>query len=134
MPDPIRISLARKEQVVEMEGLDGQVRTYTLRELYGDERDNYLNALMARTKVGADGKVVGAPDVKNIQAGLISKCLYDEQGAPVPLAGVQKFPASAQETLFRVCEEMNLLTEEARERVKKASAAAGQATASTGFE
>lgn len=130
MSDVLRVSAVRKEVPVVMAGLDGQDHAYTLVELYGDERDVYLNQLLNRTKTGPDGKVTGTPDVRDIQAGLVSKCLHDEARVLVKIDAVRKFPASTLDALFRACEDLNALTEEARERVKKASGP----TTSTGFE
>lgn len=100
----LEILLDIKEEKIKMK--QGITEKYfTLREMTGFERDAYMMGMGKRMQ-DKEG-VEGIMDFENIQADLISRCLYDNNNALVTVAVISKWPASAQQTLFDKCEEIN---------------------------
>lgn len=104
--DRLTLSLTRRRVEVDLEGEDGGVATYTLREMTGTERDQYLADMSLRTKWDK-GVPKGLSNYKGIQSSLISRCLFDPNGRRVEDATIQKWPASVQTELFKQCQKMN---------------------------
>ena len=96
--------------------LGGQL--YVIREMTGIQRDGWLTSMGGRVKSGADGKPSGLRSFENVQADLIFRCLYDASGNPVLLSVIQSWPASAQNKVFKLCQEINGLDEKSEEEVK----------------
>lgn len=92
---------------------------YTIVELTGEERDNFLNLLAGRTKFDSKGNPSGIKDSKGIQANLISKGLIDnETNKKVSLLVIQGWSASTQMKLFKRIHSLSGLGEDAKEKAK----------------
>ena len=103
----LRIRLVRKEEQIILEDENGQEKEYTIKEMVGTEFGKWRTAMATRLKVSPDGKPLGVRDFKGMEASLISKCLYDETGQPVPERVIEAWPTAAQQELFRKCQEIN---------------------------
>ncbi len=97
--------------------IDDQV--YTLREMTGLARDKWRNDQKKRIEVSKDGQSATVRDHRNVQAELITLCLFDPSGQPVPVDEIAQWPSSLQEDLFQECQTLNTLTAEAIEEAKK---------------
>lgn len=113
------ICLDRREIPIKLKDVHGIVKTYTLREMAGVQRDKWLNSMGSRLRTDKNGNVLGVRVFDNLQASLIAKCLYDDRGELVPEEVIAKWPSSAQKILFQKCQEMNALTDEGEEAAKK---------------
>ena len=112
------ISLVRKTKKIKITGEDGGTKLYTLKEMTGANRDNYVSSQIKKAKIGPDGKPVGITDVDGAQSNLIAKCIYDENDKPIPESVIAQWPASAQTAVFKVCRDMNGMDEESEEKEK----------------
>lgn len=112
--EPIRFVLVRKERKVVLQGADGAEVHYVLKEMTGILRDRWMNALSKKVNVST-GKVT---DFTGQMASLIGSCLFDARGVPVPERDIQEFPASVQEALFKLCQEMNGLDKKSADEEK----------------
>jgi hypothetical protein len=119
-PNVLRLRLVRSEKPVEIEDAQGMVHTFTLREMVGLERDRWLNSMGDRVKVDGSGKMIGLRKFENMQASLITKCLYDQHGQLVQEKVISTWPSTAQKALFEMCKEMNGLNDEDEEKEKNA--------------
>ena len=123
--DTLVFDLTRKEIPVSLSG-----KAYKLVELDGASRDEVLNDSFGRMKFGPDGKVIGMRDVKGLQATLVSRCIQDDAGKPVPINTVSSWRATVVEGLYKACQELNGLidNDKAKEVAKNDSAAASEGT------
>ncbi len=111
--DLLEINLARKtEQVRLKDASTGEVQTYTLKEMSGFERDQWMNRMSKSLKVGADGKSSGVSDYTGIHYSLIARCLYDASDKLVSEDIIRNWPASAQKVLFDKCQALNGLNDD----------------------
>lgn len=108
---PKRYKLVRKTQPVEIEFEDGQVRSYVLKELDGIQRDQYIANTQKRMKI-RDGKFVGWKDFEGLQAELISRSLFDEEGKVVPKQMIQKWPSGTISGLFTDAQKLSGLDQD----------------------
>lgn len=114
----LKIKTIRKRRQVEIEDENGVVQTMTLVEMTGIEKGKYLNSMGTRTKYDQNGKPVGVRDFTGLEASLISKCLYSEDGKSVPEEKINRWPVSAQDALMKACLKMNAMDEASREKEK----------------
>jgi hypothetical protein len=109
---PVRRYSSRREEIpYEIEGEDGVVQQYVLREPESPARDAYMTQLAAKMRLDKMGRPVGLKDFTNFQADLIGKCLYKQpENTLVPVAQVQKLPPHVQTDLFKEAQRMAGLT------------------------
>src|SRR5690606_21335903 len=93
----------------------GEVKEYELREMDGERRDQYLNSLGGRMRYDSSGRPLGIKDFKGMQAGLLSRCLYDSEGKLVSDKVIQKRPSSVQTRLYQRARDINSLDEDKTE-------------------
>jgi phage FluMu protein gp41 len=76
---------------------------YTLKELNGKDRDAYMQDMRGRMEKGSDriNNFVG------MQAALLSKSLFDENGTAVSTDKVQKLPSSMLNKLFSEAQDLS---------------------------
>ena len=117
MAKALKFSTKLQEIPVEMDD-----KHYTLRELNGDQRDTFLQDMKSRVVPGSikDDKA----EVKNfngLQASLLIKTLYDENGKSVPKDVIQSYPATVVQALFEASQELSKLSDGKKEGNKKDS-------------
>lgn len=112
---PKRYRLKLREEPVEIEDHEGKPRIFTLRELDGSQRDEYVEVVRSRSKFGPDGKLLAPPNESGLQPLLLSKCLRDEKGVLVSFETIAKWPASQLEGLFEEAVAVSGLGKEAAE-------------------
>lgn len=96
---------------------DGSDWKCVVREMNGFSRDLYLNS--ERPKL-ASVKTGDLKDFKDVQATLISKCLFDTTtNEPVELKDIREFPSKVQHKLYQLCLKVNGFDTESEEELKK---------------
>lgn len=106
----ISFELVRQEIPLDL-GKTGKP-THILREMDGEMRDAYLNALVRKLDRSGEGKG-SVKDFRGMQAALLSRCLFVvETGAPMPEAAIQALPAKTLQGLFKLAQDLNGLQDE----------------------
>lgn len=106
----LRLSLKLREVPVELEGENGEVKKWKIRELNGTQRNEYLNKMSSRVKMDKNGKSIGIKSFDGFQADLLSKCLYDEEGELVEAEDIESLPSNTQQKLFEKAQEISGLS------------------------
>lgn len=104
-----KLSLKRKQVEIEVEVADGSTKTFILKELTGSERDQFLNVMASKMRVGTDGKPTGVKDFTGLHANLIGLSLWVDEQRVEP-GVIQTWPASTQAELFAMAQELSGLT------------------------
>ncbi len=112
------LSLIAESVEVKIKDMSGQVQTYTLRDISGDERDAYIDMQVARLRYGPDGTPGGIKSMAGLMAKLVSLCLYDPTGKRVDEKEVKKFPSALQSVLFQKAKTLCGLDDLAKEKAK----------------
>lgn len=112
MSEVIRVSAVRRTATVEVEvpGTDPnsppQVEVYTLREMMGYDRKEYMHRTTSELRV-VDGEAKNL-GFKGQELDLISRCMYDMAGLRVTVDALEKsLPSTAVGVLFRACQNLN---------------------------
>lgn len=100
---------------LEIESPEGLMQNYTLKELNGDQRDEYLEQINARRD--KEGKEIGK--VKGATADLLCRCLYGPDDKLVTAKTIGEFPSEMQLDLFKDAISLSGLDKEAKEQAKK---------------
>jgi len=107
-------------QEIKLKSKSGEVKTFTLRELMGDALSKWQAYDASRISVSRN-RIDMAPDAfKDYSATLISMCLFDDLGNPVKISTIRNWPSSAINGIFEICQTMNGLNVEGRDKAKKA--------------
>jgi len=110
--EELRFDLDRKELPIVLEGASERLHL-VLRELTGKDRDKYLSSLSGRMRFDASGQPIGLKSFDGLQSGLLSLCLYDDQGNRIKRSSIEEWPASTQTRIFEKAQEINALNQEA---------------------
>lgn len=120
---PRRFNAYLKEEPVELEFKDDKggitVKTWTLRELMGEERNKFMESTASNRKPGQNG----TPELRsyaNFGADLLAVTLYDELGKLVPLKDLNRLPSQTQLELFKMSLKLSALDPESQEAAKNA--------------
>lgn len=114
-----RFSERLKEVEVEIEGDDGVVRNYIVREMKGDKLSRWMEFTAMCVEMDRNGQPISA-DFSGYHATLISMCLYyKENNKLVPKDVIKCWGSSTQNGLFDLCEEVNGMSRDAKGRAKK---------------
>lgn len=114
MSDPIepkKYSLKLKSLPLVIEDEHGLEQTYTLKELTGLQRDEFVNKTTARA-TDAKGKEK-RHDAKGLASDLLGMCLYDAQNRLVPANVINGWPSEMQQDIFLEAVELSGLTKKA---------------------
>jgi len=104
---PIRMTLESGEEVV-----------YKLKELTGQQRDDFLTGMSKRVNINDSSEDIDIKDFNGLQASLVSKSLYDEKNNLVPIDIVQSYPATVVSKLFEESQKLSGLDRISEEEVK----------------
>ena len=113
----LEFSLELTEQPVSLKAKDGVVKKYVLREMTAKQRGAYLNSIQDRVTV-VDGKVTGIKDFDGLEASLLAKCLYTEEGKLVGISDLNEFPGRVLKKLFEAAQILSGLNEEGAKQAK----------------
>lgn len=118
-PQGDKFSLILKEETISIEGKDGIIQEYILRELDGDMRDNYVNLMIGKSKTDSKGKTVGVSDVRGLESALLTRMLFKkEDNSAVPQAQIQKWPSGMRTRLYERALRLCGLDKSAEENAK----------------
>ena len=110
-----------KETVVTL-SFKGKKEKCLVREMNGTASAEYMKAIGDNIdyQIGEDGKAVikGIKSFSGMESELLSRSLFHDDGKPFSKDEIAELSASAQRKLFTIAQELNTLTEEAKEQVK----------------
>jgi len=121
MSDPIepkKYSLRLKSMPLVIEDESGVEQHYTLKELTGLQRDEFVNKTTARAQ-DAKGKEK-RHDAKGLASDLLAMCLYDSQSRLVPAQVINNWPSEMQQDIFMEAVELSGLMKKAEDASKNA--------------
>jgi|SRR6516165_6618233 hypothetical protein len=119
--EEIVFQIARQEKRILLEGEDGVKRRFVLKEGLGTLRGEWMNFMASRTKLDSKGGIIGMKDFRGMESWLIHRCLFDaDTGKQVPQKDIEEWPASLQQRLFKMAQELNGLQADAAEAEKNA--------------
>jgi hypothetical protein len=117
----LTFELKLKSIPVELANASGVPENYSLNEMTGVQRDEYLNDTASRMKFDPKGQAQGVKDFKGMQAKLISLCLTKGSGgAAVTVETINGWPATVVSALFKEAQKINALEAEKEEPAKNA--------------
>lgn len=112
----LQFKLVINKITVTLEAPDGASSAdYELREMTAASRDSYLDRLSDRMRIDAAGKPAGLKRYAGLQADLVSQCLFNDKGEPVPAVEIQKWPSAVVGSLFKSAQELNKLGQDEEE-------------------
>lgn len=117
VPQKKSFSTVLKKEAVEIDG-----KEYTIREIMGVQRNQYLNQVRKKVDItyGEDGKpVVNQKDFTGEGIDILSLCLYDQNGTMVLPNVIEKWPASVIQELAKIAVTLSGLNKEGEEAAKK---------------
>lgn len=103
----------------------GQTETFEVREFPDDGLGKWMQKVTPRAQ---------KDDYVGMHEELIVMCLFDESGNAVSPGRIAKFGPRLKQHLFRLCQQMNGLTDEAVKRAGKDFAATGAGSSGGGSE
>jgi hypothetical protein len=115
----LEFELALKFQSINIKGLDGVTQEYLVCEMTGTQLEEYLNSMKDRVIMDG-GRVVGMKQFNGMYTSLLARTTKRSDGSFVPLAELDKWPASLQKKLFKIAQTLNDLDDEAGKRVGNA--------------
>lgn len=117
---PKKFSLRIKSIDIPIEGEDGEISTYVLKELTGQQRVQYLNRFKKKTRDGiGPGSQPKIETFTGMITDLLDLCLYGPDGILLKAEVIDKWPASMQQEIFDMAVELSGLSEKAKEEEKK---------------
>jgi hypothetical protein len=121
-PDDVQVvDLSRKEIPLKLKDASGTEKEYTLREMNGEQRDKYQSLVATRARTDSQGRPVGLKSYDDLTATLISYCLMDKgTNQQVSVKAIQQWGSKSQMTIFKMCQELNGMDDDAEEKAKNA--------------
>ena len=97
-------------------------KDYTVRELCGKLRDDYMNLNAKRITVDVNtGKAQAIKDFSNYESELVALSLFDDKGEAVTLEKINSWPASVVGKLHRLARKVSGLDKSAEKIAKNES-------------
>ena len=109
----LEFSTKLKEVAVTIDG-----KTFHLRELGGEKRDEYIDMLNERMTITDEGKVEHISKYAGIRSQLVSDSLFDSADKNVSLEIVGKFPSAVLQALFDKAQELSGISDEGQAKAK----------------
>jgi hypothetical protein len=118
--EPVVLSIRgyRREKKVKIETAKGVETVFTLKEMFGGDRQKWQVEQRARYGVDYGGQPAGIANYEGMEAALISRCMFDSNDRPVPTATIQAWPSSTQAGLWRLCIDLNAISDKELEKLK----------------
>ncbi len=132
MSEVMKFSVVLKEIPVILVGEEGTDTNYTLREMVGRTRDEFMNRFRDKAKFDGEGKIIGITTFDGSQSSLLSACLFDEDDNPVKEEFIQELPTTVLGKLFNMAQELSGLLDD--EKTKEQSKNDSEGSDSTGSE
>lgn len=115
----LSVSLKLKSIPVKVIDVDGNEKTFTLRELNGEQRDNYLDNMNKRMTYKG-GEVDTVKDLKGIHTSLLCQCLYNDADQLLTEPVLKLWPARVLKQLYNAAQELSGLGEKEDEKEDEA--------------
>lgn len=112
-----KYSLKLSEIPITIIDKSGQEKDYTMHELSGKRRAQYLNEMNERISISPDGKTE-VKDFEGIQENLLTRCLKDEAGNFITVEVLGEYPSSTLSDLFDDAQTLSGLDIKARQKAK----------------
>lgn len=119
MAKALKFSLKLQELPVEIIDAEGVPKTFTLRELTGQQRDTFLQDMKKRVVPGSRKDEVEVKNFDGLCASLLTKTLLDEEGNFVEKDAIQAYPATVVQSLFEASQELSKLGDGKKKTKKK---------------
>ena len=124
MSETKRIRVMCRQVPVVIEYGDGKEEECTIREMMGDASDDYMQSVQDKLEFESDSegkfRVSGIKSFKGLYSSLLKCTLFHESGEVFSENEVGKLSTSAQKELFNIAQDLNAMTEEAKEKAKNA--------------
>ena len=86
-------------------------KKFVLREASSGAATRYRNALLDCATMGPEGKPSKLSGMASVEPLLVSLCLFEEDGKPVPLAEIERWPSKIVKRLFNRVKDVSDLDE-----------------------
>lgn len=106
-----------EEVPVALRDKEGVLKQYTLRELTGAQRVDYETSNIPNMEFDKDGKA-RMISFQGMESGLLSRCLYDENGKLVSQITIESWPSKTQAGLYKIAEKLNGLGKNSEQEAK----------------
>jgi len=106
-PKVLRFKTKRQEIPVEMEGEDGEIEKYILREMGGKMRATYVEGLASNLRFGPKGNAIGLKSFKGLESNLLKLTLFNPEDKAVTVEEIDELPSSVVEALFSESQTLN---------------------------
>ena len=124
--ETLNFNLTIRKIPVELTDSSGEIIKYTLTELDGKARGDYITFTADRTETYKDkkGETQGRlTDFAALQTELLSISLIDEKGKKAPYENINKWPSSVCSALYNKARDISGLDDEAKDNAKNDSKA-----------
>lgn len=124
MADVKKYTLKFKEELIEIEDKDGNVKRYIMREFDGQVRDQYQEEIGRRMEIGPDGKGVKIKNYQGWESTLLKLVLFEITNTDpfttvaVEEKVIQSWPSSVREALHKDAQELCGLSKKADDDAK----------------
>ena len=116
--ETLQFTTVLEEQKVKLDSGGGVVKEYTLKELTGPQREDFLDNLGTRLRYGDNGKPQGLKKHRGLQASLLKMCLYGDDEKLVAKDFLDTLPTRTIEGLFKAAQTISGLNEDGAEEAK----------------
>lgn len=114
----LRIKNVRNTVPVILEDEKGGERHYTLKEMMGNERSDYLDSINGNMNYSSTGQFIGIKSYKGMEDGLLLRCLFDEKDKPISPEDIKGMSSQVLNELFLAAQKLNGLDKKAEEESK----------------
>lgn len=111
-------SLDLEEVIIKIKNKAGVLVVYTIRELTGDGRNEYMNFQAMKARYGSDGKVSGIKDIKGLETRLAALSLFGPDNKPVTEKELAAFPGKLLKKIAMIASRISGLDDKAEQRAK----------------
>ncbi len=113
----LEFSLVLEEKKIRLFDENKEPQDFILRELTGKERDKWMTSMATKVSIGKESSV---SNFDGIQANLLALAMRysggERSGEALSVTTIQSWPSKVQTELFKLCQEMSGLGEDADEK------------------
>src|SRR5438093_101548 len=104
-----RFTKKRKTEDIEIEENDGSIGKYTIKELEGTQRQEFIRLVSSRMKPGPDGQPTSLESTGELEIKLIAASVYDPSGKLVTEQEVLQWPSTIITGIFEISSHLSAL-------------------------
>lgn len=110
MTKPVLIEVdVRKRDVALVDNKEGVTKNYTIKEMSGSQKEEYLNSLRQKSRVADNGDII-VENYKGMFTDLLCCCMYNEEDELVQRGELTNMPARVLTDLSQIAKQLNGLT------------------------